>query len=407
MNTGAKYITAFVTLILCCFSRSLAQSPPNDDFANRIVLTGSSLIFTGTFEGSTVETAEGPGFQGYYPPPGGGSVWWTWTTPVITRVVVEILRDSASYITNAELEVYTGNALNALTSVDQNGFQDPPGRYVSFMAYPTNNYQIRAAGIATQSFSLRLTATNPPIFISQPKDCVVSQFGSGFFSALATGLKPTDSIHGAAGYQWLFNGTPITGQTSPSLLVSEVTTNQAGVYSVIASNAGGVTESAPAMLSVTNTEPVRPLIALPSINPSEVQFALSGETGRWYTIESSPDLSLWLRAGSVHLTNDAVVVSVSRFGNPHFSRAWLDVPTDTCVGQLKQLRWATRVLGIEHRLSPTDAVSLNDIKPYVPLTPQGNIIQCPGHGFYSLGGRILDNPTCVLGYLGHVLTDTP
>jgi hypothetical protein len=272
-----RQLTPCAALMLGAATAAFAQSPPaNDDFANRIALTGSSITFTGTVAGSTLESAEGPSFFGFYPPPGGGSVWWTWTAPATTRVFIEILPTPST--TNAELAVYTGTAINALTFIDLNRFGDPPGRYVSFLASPTNTYQFRVAGIGTQPFSLRLTATNPPIFIFHPQDCVVSPFASAFFSAMATGLRAADPQSPLTSYQWSFNGVPIPGQTSPSLIVHSVTTNQAGSYSVIASNVGGMTPGGTATLTVIDTNPVPQIAALQPTNSSRVPLALTDGT---------------------------------------------------------------------------------------------------------------------------------
>src|SRR5258705_5412560 len=101
-----RQLTACAALMLALAPATFAQSPPaNDNFANRIALTGSSITFTGTLVGSTIETGEGFA-QGYYPGPGGGSVWWTWATPQTTRVVIEIL--PTPFTTNAELRVHSG-----------------------------------------------------------------------------------------------------------------------------------------------------------------------------------------------------------------------------------------------------------------------------------------------------------
>ena len=251
-----RQLTSCAALILALTTAAFGQSPPaNDNFANRIALTGSSFTFSGTLAGATFEVAEP---SGAYSAAGGGSVWWTWTSPEDSRVVIEI--PPTPFTTNAELEVYAGAALNALALVDQNMFGFPPGRYVSFMAYTANTYQFRVGGVGTQPFSLRLTVTNPPIFIFQPQDCVVSPLGSAFFSAMATGPATTysmfTSIPSPTSYQWRFKGSLIPGQTSPSLILHNVTTNQAGSYSVIASNIGGATESDPATLTVIETNPV-------------------------------------------------------------------------------------------------------------------------------------------------------
>src|SRR5262245_33953557 len=134
-----RRLTSCAALILGAATAALAQSPPpNDAFANRIGLTGSSITFTGTLVGATYEAGDGsvPGVA-----LSGGSIWWTWTAPTISRVLIEIPPNP--FTTNAELEIFTGTAINSLTFLDQNHFGFPPGRYVSFMAYPTNSYQFR------------------------------------------------------------------------------------------------------------------------------------------------------------------------------------------------------------------------------------------------------------------------
>ncbi|HXJ72978.1 MAG TPA: hypothetical protein VNM37_08995, partial [Candidatus Dormibacteraeota bacterium] len=51
-------------------------------------------------------------------------------------------------------------------------------------------------------------------------------------------------------YQWFFNSNPVPGAQGPSLTLSNLSLVQAGQYSVLISNAFGVTRSAPASLSV-------------------------------------------------------------------------------------------------------------------------------------------------------------
>lgn len=406
---GASYCGYLASNMVTQVCPLQGQATSNDNFANRTVLTGSSITFTGTLVGATLETFE-DGVPGYMPT-GGGSVWWTWTAPETTRVVIEI--PHTPYTTNAALAVYTGNAIYALTLVDQSLFGDPPGRYVSFLASPTNTYQFRVAGIGTQPFFLRLTATNPPVFIFQPQDCVVSPFGSAFFSAMATGpgvpitypapLSPTS-------YQWSFNGVPMAGQTFPSLIIHAVTTNQAGSYSVIASNIGGVTQGGASILTVLNTNPVPRIVALQPTNSSRVPLSLRGEPGRWYKIESAPDFS-WFPFGwfvvRTQLTNTSDIISLTRFDPTHFVRASLDVPTDVCVAQLKQMWWGQKVFAIEHRLSPNDVVALDQLRSYVHLSPQGDIPVCPAGGTYTTTDVVTNAPTCTLSTVGHRLIDLP
>jgi hypothetical protein len=400
----ARQFTFYAALMLAAATAVFAQSPPpNDDFANRIALTGSSLTFTGTLAGATYEFAESsvPGYM----PAGGGSVWWFWTAPTASRVVIEIL--PTPFTTNAELEVYAGSVLTALTLIDQNMFGFPPGRYVSFMAYPTNTYQFRVGGIGTQPFSLRLTVTNPPIFVFQPQDCVVSPLGSAFFSVMATGPATTYSmftpIPSPTSYQWRFNGSLIPGQTSPSLILHNVTTNQAGSYSVIASNIGGATESDPATLTVIETNPVPGIAALPPTDSSHAPLALAGEPGRWYRIESTPafPFPVWQLGVHLQLTNTSEIIALSRLDPNHFVRAALDVRTDVCIALLKQMSWGQKVFNIEVRTNPIAGVGFTQIKPYIHLTPQGAIINCPEGGTYAMGGNATNPPTCSLSTVGH------
>jgi hypothetical protein len=59
---------------------------------------------------------------------------------------------------------------------------------------------------------------------------------------------------GAAGpglsYQWMNNGTPITGATAPSLTIPSLTTNNTGAYSVAVSSGPLTVTSAPALVSI-------------------------------------------------------------------------------------------------------------------------------------------------------------
>ena len=59
MKTQKGLFSFFAALALISANSAFAQSPPaNDDFANRTVLTGSSITFTGTLVGATSEPAE-------------------------------------------------------------------------------------------------------------------------------------------------------------------------------------------------------------------------------------------------------------------------------------------------------------------------------------------------------------
>ena len=71
--------------------------------------------------------------------------------------------------------------------------------------------------------------------------------GTAVFSVSATGAD--------LNYQWYHNETPISGFNGPTLVISNVTTNQLGQYRVVVSNDGGSISSAVVTLSI-NRPPV-------------------------------------------------------------------------------------------------------------------------------------------------------
>jgi len=54
------------------------------------------------------------------------------------------------------------------------------------------------------------------------------------------------------GYQWYFNGSAISGQTSPTYLNGNATAGNAGSYTVVVSDAAGSTTSNAATLTVNS-----------------------------------------------------------------------------------------------------------------------------------------------------------
>jgi hypothetical protein len=420
METKKGLLGFFAAIVLLSVNPAFAQAPPNnDDFAHRNPLTGSSITFTGTLVGATFEPAEtNSSFPGMFYS-SGRSVWWTWTASESTAVVIAIRPESWPSLTNGTLDVLSGTSLDALSRANTfpTLFSKPPSGYVRFDATAGTSYQIRVAAWGTSGgvggpFTLQLTATNPPLFIVQPQSYTVSPYGSAFFSSIATGPEPriTGYPRGktTTSYQWLFNGVPLPGETFPCLLVHGITTNQAGSYSVIASNVGGITQSGSATLTVVDTNPVPRLAVLPP-NNSNLRFTLTGEPGRWYRVESSTNLQDWINPTFLQLTNPTTLVSVPRLAPNHFVRAALDIHTDVCVAQLKQMWWATHMFAMDNRKGSSDTYGLNDLQAYVPATSIfGTMPFCPDLGVYAAGGALRDPPTCSLYYQygrGHVITD--
>ncbi len=127
---------------------------PNDDFANRLAMTGTQV--TATNAEATRETGE-PKNAGVS---GGKSLWWSWTAPSSGTVVMSTAGSSF----DTTLGVYTGTTLSRLRSVVSND-DDPTADVltsrVQFNAVAGTTYQISVDGYAGEAGSIVLTVTPP------------------------------------------------------------------------------------------------------------------------------------------------------------------------------------------------------------------------------------------------------
>jgi hypothetical protein len=96
-----------------------------------------------------------------------------------------------------------------------------------------------------------------PVILQFPQDQTASVGDIVTFNVRATGSPPLS-------YQWDFNGSPISGQTGASLILTNVQKSQAGIYSVVVSNSFGSVLSSNATLAV-NFPPAEILIGSNSV----------------------------------------------------------------------------------------------------------------------------------------------
>lgn len=118
-------------------------APANDNFGNRITITGATATVTGTNIGATKESGE-PQHAGNR---GGHSVWWSWTAPASGTLTLDTLTSNFDTL----LAVYTGNAVNALTAVKNGSNDDSPAggtqtSKVTFAVTAGTVYQIAVDG---------------------------------------------------------------------------------------------------------------------------------------------------------------------------------------------------------------------------------------------------------------------
>jgi hypothetical protein len=133
-NTGGRYC---------------AHPPPNDAFADAILLTGANGTVNGTNVHATTEAGE---------PLGENSVWYNWTAPNNGEAHFQIGMDWL------KIDVFTGAAINALTPVATSSGSPSA---VTWTAVQGTTYRIRLYKSTRMSpfnllWSLQVTIVPPP-----------------------------------------------------------------------------------------------------------------------------------------------------------------------------------------------------------------------------------------------------
>ena len=105
-------LLAVAGLALLAPASAMAAPPANDNFANAVTVSGPAVSQAGTNVEATNETGE----PDHGIDEGGKSVWYTWTAPSSGRVSI----DTCTSDFDTQLGVYTGSAVNSLTTVAQN-----------------------------------------------------------------------------------------------------------------------------------------------------------------------------------------------------------------------------------------------------------------------------------------------
>ena len=122
-----------------------------------------------------------------------------------------------------------------------------------------------------------------PSITTEPTAQTVNPGQAALFSVAASG-SPT------LAYQWRKDGVTLAGQTSSTLALAAVVAGDAGNYDVVVTNPAGSAVSLAAVLIVR----VPPVLGVPAVRPDgSLVFAVRGNTGLGYRIESSADLTDW------------------------------------------------------------------------------------------------------------------
>ena len=399
-----------IVLLTVLAGNSHAAPPTDDNFADRIVLTGTSITFTGTLAEATVQNGW---LEFIHPGWPTQSVWWEWTAPESTAVTFQILDDPLplSWSWYDRLLVYTNNCNGFPTNWDTDcpgyGYhvgevQIRPGAVregFSFLANGGQTYFLTLIGYSGSTYIINLTATNPPIILEQPKTQTVPANGSTFLAVLARGILPLS-------YQWRRNGADLPGAMNPILAIDVVTNEAEGSYCVMVSNATGVATSTVANLIISRSD-VPPSLASSSISSTNrFSFILAGETGRYYRIESSTNLLNWspeksFSVGpsppyqqnlvtSVIFNSDASSsLSIPATSARKFVRASRYAPAnEICNNNLRKIRFAKEIWAMEQHKVRTDYPANTDIYSSRFQEPI-----CPLGGYYMLN-KVDSLPVC-------------
>ncbi|MFO1500031.1 MAG: immunoglobulin domain-containing protein [Verrucomicrobiota bacterium] len=125
----------------------------------------------------------------------------------------------------------------------------------------------------------------PPGIVTQPANHTAQEGETVTFGVDARGQAPLR-------YQWRRNGTDLPGETGPALRLVNVTSNDAGSYSVAISNVAGATNSQGALLLVETVRHAPELITQPRSQSASEGANVS------FTVEATGSLPLnyqWLR----------------------------------------------------------------------------------------------------------------
>ncbi|HXI50150.1 MAG TPA: Ig-like domain-containing protein, partial [Candidatus Saccharimonadales bacterium] len=178
------------------------EPPANDQFANRIALSGSFATVTGSLAYATAEAGEPAELRGH-------SVWWAWTAPAAGMFTATLGSEPGFY---PVLAVYTGTDLSNLVLLADNSFAGQDNSYsvrVVFEAVAGTTYLIGGASQSDSGGACSLSMRHglpPAVSISSPLDGAILTLGSNLTIQVAAADADGQVVQ--VDY-FLSNGTPL------------------------------------------------------------------------------------------------------------------------------------------------------------------------------------------------------
>jgi hypothetical protein len=266
---GAIFLAAFA-------SRALA-APANDDFANRMPLTGTSATVVSDLSAATHETSEPEHAGGWNE----GSLWWSWTAPATGLANFSATVDGLRIGTTPALAVYTGNSLGGLTELASS---NDDSSALSFTVGETDTgLSFDLSVVAGEAYQIALaapfyTGRQAVLSINRPPTIVSNATALGNVGKLFSyTIKATSdaSSFGATGLPAGLIVNPITGKISGAPL-------EIGTFSVAlsATNTAG-TGTATLTLTIGPAAAAAP-VSLPKFYGDAAASGTFGESFSYY-----------------------------------------------------------------------------------------------------------------------------
>ena len=258
-----------------------------------------------------------------------------------------------------------------------------------------------------------------PVITTQPTNHFVNAPGAFSFYVNVTGTGPFT-------YQWLFDGTAITGATNRTLSLPNPQPTQWGYYSVIVSNASGSVTSQVAELKVFVAAP-HSLSGIEADSGGSARLSFKGETTAafapyydLYPLETSSNLVDWAPLVTLQRTNTALdTLQFLDADAPQFSQRFYCTPTNALltpdpqptgpypVGTFSMLLSRTNALGqIVHRFMITFWYPTVAQAGVLPAKYEDSQVALAGYyDFTSEGGGNWDSQAAA--FYSHSLSNAP
>ena len=240
--------------------------------------------------------------------------------------------------------------------------------------------------------SLGIRVVGGVSLLRQPTDRIVGAGDSILFNIPAVGRTPLS-------YQWRFNGTPMSGETSPVLLLPRIQSTNAGNYDVVVQNGSGAVTSQVASVTIL---PAAPTITL---NPT-ARLATYGDTAQFMVrAKGSEPLHYQWQFNGVSLsdeTNTTLSVTGVRFESAGNYRVIVTNELGTATSEEGRLEvtpvfaWGENPSGVLNLpFGLTNVVSLaGGEKHCLALKSDGTVIAW-GDDTYNPAGPLLDGSNWV------------